>query len=258
MIECLKKFGERRFLFSELVKRDFKKKYKRTYLGMLWSLFSPLLSLLIMSLVFTGFFGRAQPHYSIYIFCGNIVFSYFSDSTVGGMGSLLNNAELFSKINIPKYLFLFSRNLSSFINFGLTFIVFLFFCIIDGIKFGWVFFSLVIPIFSMIIFNVGVGLILSALFVFFRDVQYLWGVFTTLLMYMSAIFYTVDGFSSEVQKLFYFNPVYVYIKYFRLVVIDGRFPRTAINLLSIGYAALAFAIGTLVYKKYNHKFIYYV
>ena len=258
MMGCLKKIGERRFLFSELVKRDFKKKYKRTYLGMLWSLLSPLLSLLIMSLVFTGFFGRTQPHYTIYIFCGNIVFSYFTDSTGGGMGALLSNAEIFSKINLPKYLFLFSRNISSFINFGLTFIVFLFFCIIDGIKIGWLFFSLIIPIFSLVVFNLGVGLILSALFVFFRDMQYLWGVFTTLLMYMSAIFYTVEGFSPKTQSLFLFNPVYVYIRYFRLVVIYGRFPSAEINFLALGYAVIAFALGALIYKRYNHKFIYYV
>ena len=258
MIECLKKFGERRFLFSELVKRDFKKKYKRTYLGMLWSLLSPLLSLLIMSLVFTGFFGRTQPHYTIYIFCGNIVFSYFTDSTGGGMGSLLGNAELFSKINLPKYLFLFSRNVSSLINFGLTFLVFLIFCIIDGINFSFVFFSLFIPIFSLVIFNLGMGLILSALFVFFRDMQYLWGVFTTLLMYMSAIFYTVDNFSPKIQSFFHINPVYVYIRYFRIVVIDGRFPSLEMNVLALCYAFFTFAIGALVYKRYNHKFIYYI
>ncbi len=258
MIECLKKLSERCFLFSELVKRDFKKKYKRTYLGMLWSLFSPLLSLLIMSLVFTGFFGRTQPHYTIYIFCGNIVFSYFTDSTGGGMGAFLGNAEIFSKINLPKYLFLFSRNVSSLINFGLTFFVFLIFCIIDGVNFGLVFFSLIIPIFSLVIFNLGVGLVLSSLFVFFRDMQYLWGVFTTLLMYMSAIFYTVDNFSPRIQSLFHFNPVYVYIRYFRLVVIDGRFPSAAVNFLAVGYAVLAFALGALVYKRYNHRFIYYV
>ena len=258
MIESLKKFGERRFLFSELVKRDFKKKYKRTYLGMLWSLVSPLLSLLIMSLVFTEFFGRTQPHYTIYIFCGNIVFSFFTDSTGGGMGSLLGNAEIFSKINLPKYLFLFSKNVSSLINFGLTLFVFLIFCVIDGIKLGPIFLSLIIPIFSLVIFNLGVGFILSVLFVFFRDMQYLWGVLTTLLMYMSAIFYTVDNFSSGIQRLFHLNPIYVYIRYFRLVVIDGRFPSLEMNLLALGYAALSFLIGVLVYKKYDHKLIYYL
>ena len=258
MLRCVEKLKCYRFAFSELVKRDFKKKYKNTHLGMIWSVLSPLLSLLIMSLIFTRFFGRAQAHFTIYIFCGNIVFSYFTDSTNGGMGSLLGNAGIFTKINIPKYLFLFSRNVSSLINFGLTFVVFLIFCIIDGITFTWAFLLLIFPIICMIIFNLGVGLILSALYVFFRDMQYLWSVFTQLLMYMSAIFYTVDSFPETMQKLFLLNPVYVYIKYFRLIVIDNAIPSFQYHLLAIGYALLAFGIGALIYKKNNHKFLYYV
>ena len=257
MKSTLQRLKENQFLFSELVKRDFKKKYKSTYLGMIWSVLSPLLSLLIMSLIFSNFFGRNQPHYTIYLFCGNIIFSYFSDSTSGGMGSLLANAPIFTKINVPKYLFLFSRNVSSLINFGLTLGVFFVFCIIDGITFTFAFFMLVFPILCLIIFNIGIGLILSALFVFFRDMQYLWSVFTMLLMYMSAIFYTVDSFGSY-TKLFMLNPIFVYIKYFRLIVIDGTIPSLTHHLLAFGYAAVAFLIGALCYKKWNHKFLYYV
>ena len=254
----ISKLKEHKFLFTELVKRDFKKKYKGTYLGMVWSVLSPLLTLLIMSIVFTSFFGTKQEHYITYLFCGNIVFSFFSDSTSGGMGSLLGNAEIFTKVNVPKYLFLFSRNVSSLINFALTFVVFLVFCIIDGITFTFGFFALIIPIGCLIIFNLGVGLILSALFVFFRDMQYLWSVFTMLLMYLSAIFYTLDSFSPAAQRLFLLNPVYVYIKYFRIIVIDNAFPSLQYNLLAIGYALLAFAVGAFFYKKFNHKFLYYV
>ena len=127
MISKFKQYG---FLFEELVKRDFKQKYKRTVLGMVWSVLSPLLTLLIMSLVFTHFFGRDTPHYTIYLFCGNLVFSYFKESTSTGMRSLLNNASIFTKVNIPKYLFVLSRNVSSLINFLLTLLVFFLFCII--------------------------------------------------------------------------------------------------------------------------------
>ena len=253
----LSRLKEHQFLFTELVKRDFKKKYKRTYLGMVWSVLSPLLTLLIMRLVFTEFFGRSVEYYTTYLFCGNIVFSYFNDASNGGMGSLMNNSAIFSKINVPKYLFLFSRNVSSLINFGLTFAVFLLFCIIDGITFSFAMLSLIIPIICLIIFNLGVGLILSALFMFFRDVQYLWGVFTQLLMYMSAIFYDPAQFGAY-EKLFYINPVYVYIKYFRIAVIDGAFPSWWLNLLALGYAIVFFSIGALIYKKCNHKFLYYV
>jgi len=258
MFKCFGKVKNYWFTFTELVKRDFKKKYKSTRLGMIWSLLSPLLSLLIMSLIFTRFFGGAQPHYTIYLFCGNIVFSYFSDSSNGGMGSLLGNASIFTKINVPKYLFLFSRNVSSLINFGLTLVVFFIFCIIDGITFSWCFFMLIFPILCLIIFNLGIGLILSALYVFFRDMQYLWTVFIQLLMYMSAIFYTVESFPETIQKLFLINPIYVYIKYFRLIVISNTIPSIQYHLLGIAYALVVFGIGAIIYKKCNHKFLYYV
>lgn len=252
-----KKIQEHGFLFSELIKRDFKKKYKRTYLGMIWSLLSPLLTLLVMSIIFTQFFGRSTPHYTIYLFCGNMVFSFFSDSTSGGMGALLANSAIFTKINVPKYLFLFSKNISSLINFGLTLVVFFVFCLFDGITFTWSFLLLIIPIVLLVIFNIGLGLILSALFVFFRDIQYLWNVFTMLIMYMSAIFYDVSAFG-DAQKLFYLNPLFVYIKYFRTIVIENAIPSLTLHLLAILYALLAFGIGAIIYKKYNHRFLYYV
>ena len=127
-ISTLKKY---QFLFEELVKRDFKKKYKRTVLGMGWSVLSPILTLLVLLLVFRGFFGRDTPHYSIYVFSGNIVYSYFSDSASQGMSSLMNNAHIFTKANVPKVLFLLSKNVQTLINFGLTLCVFFLFC-------GWI------------------------------------------------------------------------------------------------------------------------
>ena len=254
----INRLKEHKFLFSELVKRDFKKKYKNTHLGMLWSILSPLLTLLIMSLVFTSFFGRSTPHYTIYLFCGNIIFSYFSESTNGGMGTLLGNASIFTKINVPKHLFLFAKNVQTLINFGLTLIVFFIFCIIDGISFTFAFFLLFYPIVCLVIFNIGVGLILSAMYVFFRDIQYLWSIFCMLLMYMSAIFYTLDAFSPTAQRLFLLNPIYVYIKYFRIIVIDNAIPSPQFHLLALGYALAALGIGSLIYKTKNHKFLYYV
>lgn len=256
--ELLKKFKKHQFLFEELVKRDFKKKYKRTVLGMIWSLLSPLLMLLVMSLVFTQIFGRKTPHYTIYLFAGNLIFSYFKDATNGGMGSLLANASIFTKVNVPKYLFLLSRNVSSLINFGLTLIVFFLFVAIDGISFTWNFLFLIFPIACLVVFNIGIGFILSALYVFYRDIQYLYDIFTMLLMYLSAIFYTVESFPQNYQKLFYLNPVYVYITYFRKIVINGVIPSFKIHLLCIFYAFVAIAVGSWYYKKYNYKFLYYV
>lgn len=255
MIQKMKRY---QFLFEELVKRDFKKKYKRTVLGMAWSVLSPLLMLLVMRLVFTQFFGRGMAHYTTYLFCGNLVFSYFNESTSQGMTSLMGNASIFTKVNIPKYLFLLSKNVQTLINFGLTLCVFFVFCMLDQITFTWKFILLVYPILCLVLFNIGVGLILSAMFVFFRDIQYLWTVFIQLLMYMSAIFYDTSGYSALIQKLFYCNPVYVFITYFRWVVIHQTVPSIQYHGLMMFYVVIVLAIGAWVYKKYNTKFLYYV
>ena len=255
MVRKVKKY---QFLFDELVKRDFKKKYKRTVLGMTWSVLSPLLNLLVMRLVFTQFFGRTTAHYTIYLFCGNLVFSYFNESTSQGMASLMGNAGIFTKVNVPKYLFLFSKNVQTLINFGLTLSVFFVFCVLDGITFTWKLVCLLYPILCLVLFNVGVGLILSALFVFFRDIQYLWSVFTMLLMYMSAIFYTIDSYEPMVQNLFLVNPVYLFIRYFRKIVIEATIPTAWFHLLMLTDVVIVLSIGCWMYKKYNTKFLYYV
>lgn len=258
MLQFFVKLKKNQFLFSELVQRDFKQKYKRTVLGMWWSVISPLLSLLVMRLVFTEFFGRNTPHYTTYLFCGNLVFSYYKESTKGGMSSLMSNKDIISKVNVPKYMFLLSKNVSSLINFGLTLCVFFIFACIDHITFGFHFISLLYPIICLVLFNIGVGLILSALFVFFRDVSYLYDIFTLLLNYMSAIFYQVDRYSPAVQRMFLFNPVYCYIKYFRVVVLEGNIPSAAYHGLCAFYAILVMVVGGLIYKKYNHRFLYFM
>lgn len=254
----LKNIRTRQFLFSELVRRDFKQKYKRTVLGMGWSLLSPLLTLLVMSLVFTQFFGRNTPHYTIYLFCGNLVFSYYRESTYGGMYALMANAQIFTKINVPKYIFLLSKNVSALINFGLNLCVFFLFVLFDQLPIGPHFLALLYPIVCLIVFNLGMGLILSALYVFFRDITYLYDVFTLLLTYLSAIFYTVESFPLAVQRIFLCNPIYCYIKYFRIVVLEGNIPSLPFHLLCAFYAVALAAIGGFIYKKYNHSFLYYV
>lgn len=246
------------FLFEELVKRDFKKKYKRTVLGMAWSVLSPLLMLLVMRLVFAHFFGRNMEHYTTYLFCGNLIFAFFNESTGQGMSSLLNNANIFTKVNVPKYLFLLSKNVQCLINFGLTLCVFVLFCFLDKITFTWRWILLLYPICGLVCFNIGVGLILSALYVFFRDIQYLWGVFTQLLMYMSAIFYSIDSYSPLVQHAFLLNPVYLFIRYFRKIVIEATIPSLWFHLLMAFDVLVAVGIGSWMYKKYNHQFLYYV
>lgn len=254
----LRKLKKNQFLFEELVKRDFSKKYRGTSLGMLWSVLFPLMNLFVMQFAFGRFFGNSTPHYIIYLFSGNIVLSFFRESTTTGMTALSSNASIFSKIPVPKYLFLFSKNISALINFLLTLVVYFAFVLADGIPLSPRMLLLILPICCLAVFNVGIGMILSALYIFFRDMEYLYNVFLMLLTYLSAIFYTIDRFSPAQQKIFLFNPVYVYICFFRTVVIDDAMPSLLISGLCILYALLALGGGAFIYKKYNHRFIYYI
>lgn len=225
---------------------------------MVWSVLSPLMTLYVMKIVFTQFFGRDMEFYTTYLFSGNLVMAYYKEATKGGMSSLVTNSKIFTKVNVPKYLFLLSKNVSALVNFGLTLCVYFIYCFFDGITFGPHMLMLIYPVVCLLLMNIGIGMILSALFVFFKDIQYLYDVFLTLLTYLSAIFYTLDRFTPEQQRLFLFNPVYAYIKYFRTLVIGQEIPSLAYHGLCAFYALFFLAVGCWVYKRYNQQFLYYV
>lgn len=246
-----------RFLFKQLVKRDFKGRYKRAFLGMLWSMLSPLLMFAAQAIVFKYFFGRDQAHFTSYLIIGNVVFHYFTDSVTAGMFSLSVNGGIISKIKVPKGIFILSKSVSSALNFGLTMTVMFIIVLIDSLTPSFMWLTLVYPIVTMSVFNIGVGMLLSVWFVFFKDTQYLFNLFTQVIMYFSAIFYTIDRFSETIQTLFYFNPIYCYITCFRSIVIDKCFPCTEIMVLCAVYAVLAIAVGFAMYKKKHRRIVYY-
>ena len=252
------RFEKYNFLFEELVKRDFKKRYKGTTLGMLWSMLGPLLQIFVMTLVFMNFFGRDMPHFIIFVFSGQQVFQFFRESTSQGMGSLMGNSGIITKVKVPKYIFLLSKNVASLINFGMMLVVFFIFVWFDGVAFTPRFFLLIYPIITLMIFNIGVGLVLSALFVFFKDIQYLYDIFCMLLMWLSAIFFSIETFSIRTQQLFLLNPIFTHIHYFRLVVLHGVTPAWHIHVICIAYAMGAILVGAFFYKRYNYRFVYYM
>ncbi len=248
---------QNRFLFEELVKRDFKKKYKRTILGMLWSVISPFLTFLVQLFIFGYLFRRGDSNYVIYLLTGNLMFHFFSDTTNTGMFSLYSNAAVLSKINVSKSIFLLSSNVAGVFNFLLTLLVYFLFMIFTGVNFGPHLILMIYPIVCMTIFNIGISYILSALFVFFRDIQYLYSIATTLLMYLSAIFYYADSLPANIQFVFAFNPIYRYIAYMRQLVIDSIVPDLTSHLICLGFAVGALVIGYLFHKKTEKNFVYY-
>lgn len=246
-----------RFLFEELTKRDFKKKYKRTLLGVLWSIISPFLTFLVQYFVFGYIFHRLDSGFVIYLLTGTLMFNFFTNATTNGMFSMYSNGAILSKVKVPKSLFVLSSNSAATFNFLLTLIVYFIFMIFCKINFGPHLLLMIYPICCLIIFNIGMSYILSALFVFFRDMQYLYQIFTMLLMYMSAIFYEVKHFPEELRFVFNINPVYHYISYMRQLVMQASVPSLTEHIICLSFALGMLGIGYFVHSKTEQKFVYY-
>lgn len=251
------KVKQYRFLFEELTKRDFKKKYKRTLLGVLWSIISPFLTFLVQYFVFGYIFHRLDSGFVIYLLTGTLMFNFFTNATTNGMFSMYSNGAILSKVKVPKSLFVLSSNSAAIFNFLLTLIVYFAFMIFCKITFGLHLLLIIYPILCLIIFNIGMSYILSALFVFFRDMQYLYQIFTMLLMYMSAIFYEVKHFPEELRFIFNVNPVYHYISYMRQLVMQASVPSLTEHIICLLFALGMLGIGYFIHSKTEQKFVYY-
>lgn len=249
--------SRRKFLLKQLIRRDFHSRYKKAFLGVLWSMLSPMLVFFSQVIIFSYFFDRGE-HYPSYLISGNVVFHYFTDSTSHGMHALSGNAGIISSIRVKKDLFIISKNIACFFNFLLTLFILVAVVLFDGVGVTWKWIWLIYPIACLFVFNLGTGYILSAFQVFFKDTEYFYRVFTRLLIYFSAIFYYVDRFPERMQKLFFINPVYSYINFFRQVIIYGRLPDVFESLLCLLYALLFLIAGKLIYRFNEDKFVYYL
>lgn len=260
-------FKRYQFLMSQLILRDFKVKYKRSVLGVVWSLLYPILMMAVMALVFSNMF-RFQVegiNYLVYLMTGIIMFQYFSEATSSAMVSVVNNFSLINKVYIPKYIFPLGKCLFVGINFLLTLIPWL--AIIVLTQFGLGTYPASINVYYLIlpyiflclfIFTIGVGFFLSCTSVFLRDIFYIYGIVTTIWQYFTPIFYSIEIIPAKLQFLFQFNPLYQFLTAARTIVLYGKCP-TAMNLILCGvYSLIAITIGTLVFKKNQDKFIYYI
>ena len=256
-MSTMDKIRQYKFLFEELTKRDFKKKYKRTVLGVLWSVLSPFLTFLVQYFVFGYIFKRQDANFVIYLLTGTLMFNFFTNATTTGMFSMYSNGSILSKVKVPKTLFVLSSNSAATFNFFLTLIVYFVFMVFCHVNFGIHLLLMIYPIICLIIFNIGMSYVLSALFVFFRDMQYLYQIFTMLLMYMSAIFYEIERFPERLRFIFNINPIYHYISYVRQLVINSAVPSIAEHLICLSFALGMLAIGYFVHRKTELKFVYY-
>lgn len=245
-------------LLYELVIRDLKLKYRRSFLGYVWSLLNPLMMMAVMSLVFSYMFRFDIPNYPLYLICGQTLWSFFNESTTASMASILVNGSLIRKVYIPKYIFPISRVLSSFVTMGFSLVSILMVMLVTRVPFTWKLLLLPIPLVFLLLFCMGVGMALAAFAVYFRDVMHLYTVVVMAWMYLTPIFYPVSALPERIALLLQLNPMYHYVTFFREVVLYGTIPGGAVWLGTIAFGLLAFVIGLLIFRKLQRNFILYV
>jgi len=253
-------FKKYKFLLSQLVSRDFKVKYKRSILGILWSLLYPVLTMSVMALVFTNMFKFSTPgvNYLVYLMSGLVLFNYFSEASNLAMSSVVANFGLINKVYMPKYIFPLSKCIFVGINFLLTLIPLYALIFITGT--GVNVYHLLLPyvFLCLFLFTVGMGFILSAVSVFLRDMFYIYGVCLTLWTYMTPIMYDIAIIPEKLQVIFKLNPLYWFVSFAREIILYNRVPDVGMWVACGGFSVAFLLIGVLVFRKNQDKFIYYV
>lgn len=265
------------FILQQLVTKDFKLKYRRSVLGVVWSVLNPLLMMAVMTLVFSNMFRFNIDHYPLYLILGTVLFTLMSDATNGAMSSIIDAAPLIKKVRVKKAVFPIEKVLFSLVNFALSLVavagVMIFFHFTSSADDPFYLHSTmlmgIVLILYVVIFSIGIGLILSALSVFFRDVMHLWGVVMTAWNYLTPVFWPQDlvqftaglpnpALAQALVAVENFNPMYHYVVYFRDVMMYGTIPGLQENLICLAFALVTLGVGILIFHKTQHKFILYI
>lgn len=241
------------FVLKELVGREIKRKYARSYLGILWSVLNPLLSMAVLSLIFSYIFSRSIENFPIYYLTGYVLWLLFSEATRSAMTVLVDNKQLLIKVRMPKQVLTLSRIFTAFANFLYSLIAFALMLIVFRLapSIHLLAFPLVVAL--MLLFCIGVGYILSIVYVFFGDVKHLYSVILTLWMYMSALFYPVDILPEYVQRIININPIYSYVEAARECIMYHHFPSGIMWLEMAAWGTGVFLLGLYIFRKNENK-----
>lgn len=250
----------RRFLplLRELVVRDIKVRYRRSALGLVWTVLHPLLMMTVITFVFSRLFRQSVENYPIYYLSGSILFSFNSEATTTALGSIYSNASLIKKVYIPKYLFPLSNVLSALINLGFSFIAMLLVMLVTGAPFHASLLLAPAPVFYAFLFSAGLGIFLSAVTVFFRDIAHFYSVFLLAWTYLTPIFYPEDILPAAALRFMQFNPMYHFVHFLRSLVLYGTLPGWEENVLCLGMGLSMLALGLFVFYKTQDRFVLYV
>ncbi len=254
----LNNFNKYRYLLGELIKKDIKLKYRNSVLGLLWTLLEPLLTMIVLTIVFTTLMGKDTPNFPVYVLCGRLLYSYFSNGTKLALKSIRRNSAMIRKVYVPKYIYPLSSTLSGFVTFLISLSVLVVVAVAQNVKPTWHLFEAIFPMVTLLILTVGVGFILATLGVFFRDTEYLWGVILMLIMYASAIFYNpAKILASSNAWILKYNPLFCIIQNFRNAIL-GQPMNTKYFLYSAAFSVASLIVGVFLFYKKQDKFVLYI
>lgn len=241
------------FVIKELVSREIKRKYARSSLGILWSVLNPLLTMAVMSMIFSTIFKRNIANFPIYYLTGNIFWSLFTGATNAALTSMVDNKNLLIKVKLPMVVFPLSRCCTALANFGYSLIAYIIMLLVFRIKP-----NIYMPLFllfaaGLFLFSVGLGYILSTLYVLFGDIKHLYSVLLTIWMYMSAIFYPVESTSPIMQAVIIRNPVYNYIACARQCILEGMPPTAEQWARMFIWSVGVYILGRLYFNKMKNR-----
>lgn len=246
-------------LVKQLVTKDIKLKYRRSFLGYLWSILNPLLIMAVMVVVFSQIFRFDVENYPVYLIIGQTLFNFMSEATNQAIYSILGNAPLLKKVYVPKYIFTLSRVTSSLVNLVFSLGAMLIVFIVTKVQFSWYMLLIPIVLIELYIFCLGLGLFLAQAAVFFRDIQYIYSVFITVWMYLTPVFYPITILPDNIRNLVVsLNPMYFYIDQFRTIVLEQQFPASGSMIGGIVAAVIALCVGIWSFLKTQDKFILYI
>ena len=257
-IEELKVLFRYRDLILQLIRRDLVSRYKRSALGVAWTMLNPLGTMLVMTIVFSQVFGRV-PDYPVYVLSGLVIWNLFSQSTNHSMASTLWGSGLFQKIFLPKTAFIVSSIGTGIVNLTLSLVPLLLIMLITNVKIHLSIIILPLAILFTAAFSLGIGLFLSTYCVVFPDIAEMYPIVLTAWMYMSPIIVPEDTLAKIANGLLLkANPMYYMVKIFRSAIYNGQFPdlSTCISAGIISFAMLI--IGWYIFTKNSDKLVYYV
>ena len=258
-------------LLKELTMKNVKLKYRNSWLGIFWSFLQPLLNMVVLSVVFGGIFGKKSDYivcYPVFLFTGRLLFSFFTTSTKQAMTSFRRNQAIIKKVYVPKYMYPLSSIFSNFVTFAISLLcliaVWIFFKATGisgghGLYITWHVFESVVPMFLLLVFSTGVGLILSVICVYFRDVEYIWDVVSQLLFYMVPILYPLQNIKTHwIQIVIKINPLYSMIELFRQSVLYGQWLSPKLLLYAVAVSFITLLVGIFFFNKKSDDIIFHL